>query len=614
MDAKRTINRAIFESSLELKCLMFFCLGLLVIITVSFFLYWEVTGAQIRTQNPRMANLLVVQHLTFKHWAEFQKAGESGRNDGTPDEFVQYMEDMNHRLRNLEYQSNFIWHPDTFFYDTMILGGSEKRSSPNPEERKIFETHFKDDYYLEDYDAKNAPLEYYDYEGDDGVYHYYQVVRGDHYCNTECHPLQPGLILDSGAMLGLVHIEIPKPPSNKDAMAKYWAMLLGGAIITAFLSLMAFDLIIRWVVISPLRKLRNVTEGISRGDLSKRADLHTGDEFESLGEAFNRMLRKMVSAQEKLRSANTELESKVDELAHLSIQLYETNRLKSDFMATMSHELRTPLNSILGFSDVLGSIESLDDKQKRYVGNINKSGRTLLNMINDILDMAKMEAGRMSVSLSTFNIPHIVTAQCDMAKPLIDRKNLELQVVIDPELPPMHQDESRIQQILNNLLSNAIKFTPEGGRIKLTVRKTEATAPLVSPPQGDPMSTGRITGITPKSFPVLEMEVADNGLGISEDDRQLIFEKFRQGTGISPEGDAIKREYSGTGLGLSIVKEICKMLEGSISLESQIGLGSTFTVRLPWNLEEKNNADSELANQYQDFSKNRILKLAQKPK
>ena len=153
------------------------------------------------------------------------------------------------------------------------------------------------------------------------------------------------------------------------------------------------------------------------------------------------------------------------------MRLYELNRLKSDFLATMSHELRTPLNSIIGFSDVLGSINSLDDKQQRYVQNIQKSGRVLLDMINDILDLAKIESGKMELQLADFRIEDAIAAQCDMARPLTERKNIDLEIDIEPELPELFQDQGKVQQILNNLLSNAIKFTPEGGRIVVSAHQ-----------------------------------------------------------------------------------------------------------------------------------------------
>jgi len=239
------------------------------------------------------------------------------------------------------------------------------------------------------------------------------------------------------------------------------------------------------------------------------------------------------------------------------MRLFELNRLKSDFLATMSHELRTPLNSIIGFSDVLGSIASLDDKQKRYVQNIKKSGKVLLDMINDILDLAKIESGKMELRVKPFAVEQVITAQCDAIRPLSEKKNIDVTVDVEPTDEPLHQDAAKIQQILNNLLSNAVKFTPEGGRIRVSARQNEDEE--------------------------LEMVVADTGVGISEEDQEAIFEKFRQGAAAAGGGrDAMTREYTGTGLGLSIVRELCKLLGGDVSLKSELGKGSEFTVRLPW--------------------------------
>jgi two-component system, NarL family, sensor histidine kinase BarA len=358
------------------------------------------------------------------------------------------------------------------------------------------------------------------------------------------------------------------------------ALLIATAIITVFLAMVASYAIVRYVVVKPLRHLRDVSDAISRGNTSLRASIHTGDEFDDLAGSFNRMLLHLTTAQEELQQANVNLDGKVDELAQANMRLYEMNLLKSDFLATMSHELRTPLNSILGFSEVLGSIESLNDKQQRYVQNIQKSGKTLLVMINDILDLAKMESGKMETRLSDFQIGHVVCAQCDMARPLTERKNIDLATRVDADLPPMHQDQARVQQILNNLLSNAIKFTPEGGRIAVTARCDE---------QG-----------------FLVLEVADTGVGIAPEDQAAIFEKFRQGRTAMPSGDAMTREYSGSGLGLSIVKELCRLLGGEVSLQSELGKGSVFVVRLPWALEDQPRLDAAIVTRMEEFSKQRL--------
>jgi signal transduction histidine kinase len=470
----------------------------------------------------------------------------------------------------------------------------------------------------------------------EGRYHYYEPHWAEAGACLSCHR-DKSPRMEAGDLIGIVEVTISNPPSKKIA-AKYWVQLLVASIVTATLAMLAFYIIIRFIIIRPLRHLRNVSDAISHGDISQRAEIHTGDEFESLALAFNRTVRHILNAQEKLRGINVELDRRVDQLARLNVQLYESNRVKSDFMATMSHELRTPLNSIIGFSEVLSSISSLDDKQKRYVENISKSGKLLLNMINDILDMAKIESGRIEIQLSTFSISAIVAAQCDMAKPLGDRKNIDIVCDMQPDLPPLHQDASRVQQILNNLLSNAIKFTPEGGRIKVQVRRVFAVFPKninteqnlignerinnneriinINERNNTPITSGMSQqsqnmlpqtqqGMTPQmqGEPALEMKVIDTGVGISDEDKLIIFEKFRQGKSSMTEGDAMKREYSGSGLGLSIVKELCRLLDGSISVESRLGLGSTFTVLLPWRLEPKTQIHSEILADLQEFSK-----------
>ncbi|MEE3220585.1 MAG: ATP-binding protein, partial [Planctomycetota bacterium] len=230
----------------------------------------------------------------------------------------------------------------------------------------------------------------------------------------------------------------------------------------------------------------------------------------------------------------------------------------------------------IGFSDVLSSIEALDPKQRRYVENIQTSGRILLDMINDTLDLAKIESGRLELHLSDFNLETIISAQCDMARPLAEKKNIDLKLEIEPNLPDPHQDQPKIQQILNNLLSNAIKFTPEGGRIDVAARRNERSQ--------------------------LEMSVTDTGVGIAQEDQQVVFEKFRQGP-ANPDEDAMTREYSGTGLGLSIVKELCKLLGGEVTVESELGKGSRFTVRLPWVREEQPRLDSQLTDELHELTK-----------
>lgn len=331
------------------------------------------------------------------------------------------------------------------------------------------------------------------------------------------------------------------------------ALLISTGLVSAILLMGGSWLIVRYVVVKPVKHLKEVSDAITAGELNIRSEIQTGDEFEDLSHAFNRMLRTLVNMQDRLRKANADLDRKVDELGRLNMELYQSNQLKSDFLATMSHELRTPLNSILGFSEVLLSSGGLNERQVKWVTNIKTSGERLLLLINDILDLAKMEAGKMQVRIEEFSIRDVCESLLGMFRPLAQKKNLALDASIDPGIPILRQDASKIQQILWNLLSNAIKFTPEGGRVELRA-ETDGVH--------------------------LILAVLDTGVGIAEEDQEIIFEKFRQAGTVQ----ALTREQGGTGLGLSIVRELAKLLGGDVALKSQLGRGSTFTVTLPLHL------------------------------
>jgi signal transduction histidine kinase len=402
---------------------------------------------------------------------------------------------------------------------------------------------------------------------------YYQVVNWTDRCRL-CH--DPKFLLHgqstaemealpSWPPFAVVKVEMPYRETS-DAENWVRATLCAFGILTVFVAMIGLYFVVKYVIVKPLHHLRDVSNEISRGKMDQRADVHTNDEFEELGDAFNRMLRHLTEAQEQLQSTNAKLDGKVDELAQANMQLYEMNRLKSDFLANMSHELRTPLNSIMGFSDLLRGIEALSDKQRRYAENIQKSGADLLELINGILDLAKLEAGKMEVRPTEFRLETVISKQCELVEPLSEEKNIDLEVFADSDAPPIYQDQMKVQQILTNLLSNAIKFTPEGGRV--TVRAVH------------------------RDDEQLELTVADTGVGIPEEDRSIIFEKFRQSRAVLGQ-DGLTREFSGTGLGLSIVKELCKLLGGEISFVSELGKGSTFKVVLPWSLPNRSRLAAE---------------------
>jgi signal transduction histidine kinase len=237
-----------------------------------------------------------------------------------------------------------------------------------------------------------------------------------------------------------------------------------------------------------------------------------------------------------------------DELGRLYKELESASRHKSEFLASMSHELRTPLNAVIGFSQVLRQqmFGELNEKQLEYVDDILGSGQHLLNLINDILDLAKVEAGRMELQPSAFALDETLRNATAMVRERATRQDVTLSTEIDASVGEIEADERKLKQILFNLLSNAVKFTPAGGTVTLAARTEDGQA-IIS--------------------------VRDTGVGISREDQARIFEDFYQlGPGMAQEG---------TGLGLALTKRLVDLHGGELTLESTPGAGSTFTVRLP---------------------------------
>ena len=454
----------------------------------------------------------------------------------------------------------------------------------------------KDDSFLVD---SNIPERFIDRYAPEDRYRFYQPIIFTDDC-ISCHApssynaeTNQWTVLPAEPMDGYGSKVQPLPPtyvirltrSHKDTnegINQSRAILLAAAIVTAFLSTAALYVIIRYVIVKPLKHLQGVIRGVSEGNMDVRSNLNTGDEFEELSKSLNKMLRHLADSQAELEAVNVDLDRKVDEQAQLTMKLYETNQIKSDFLANMSHELRTPLNSIIGFSEVLAEIDKLNDKQRGYALNIRGSGHVLLELINDILDLAKLEAGKTEVRAQDFSIVALVEELAEMIRPLAEKKNIKVQTGIADETPVLFQDLGKIRQILTNLLSNAVKFTPEGGRIDIKVNQKDDDIVLT---------------------------VRDTGVGIAEQDRTLIFEKFRQAPstiGI----DSLTRKHSGTGLGLSIVRELCILLGGTIEVESEIGKGSVFSVVIPCRHEKLPGVHSELVDQLDELNKKQRIDMS----
>jgi len=297
-------------------------------------------------------------------------------------------------------------------------------------------------------------------------------------------------------------------------------------------------------IIEPIRILQQGAEIIGEGNLTHRIHIKTNDEIEDLANQFNQMV-------EKINKSYSELEQRIAERTEGLRKGYQEmeviSRLKSEFLASISHELRTPLNSILGFSELLHdkTYGDLNEKQFEYVNYIHTSGKHLLELINDILDLAKVEAGKMEVKPEEFSVESTIKEVHSIVSPLSIRKNISVEVDIGNGVSTIVADDKMFRQIMYNLLSNAIKFTNEGGCVKIRV-------------------------VSNNYF--LQVSVVDNGIGIKKEDMKQIFKEFKK---------INMGKQEGTGLGLVLVKRYVEMQGGNIRVESEYGKGSDFTFRLP---------------------------------
>jgi signal transduction histidine kinase len=284
--------------------------------------------------------------------------------------------------------------------------------------------------------------------------------------------------------------------------------------------------VLSWSLIGPIRRVNTGLAAIASGDFSGRVDVLNRDELGTLAANVNRMN---------------------DQLARLYKELETTSRHKSEFLANMSHELRTPLNAIIGFSEVLREqhFGEVNEKQAEYLTDIHTSGLHLLSLINDILDLSKIEAGRMELQISDIVVAELLENSVALMRERATRQGISLALQVDPAIGVIQADERRIKQVMFNLLTNAVKFTPRGGRVDVAARAAGADVVI---------------------------SVSDDGAGIALEDQARIFEEFEQAGGSAAQ--------EGTGLGLPLSRRIVELHGGELSVESELGKGSTFTFRL----------------------------------
>ena len=396
-------------------------------------------------------------------------------------------------------------------------------------------------------------------------------------------------------LVGVVSVDIASRVQQNQHLLNH-VIILSGGLLAGTLAIFFFYIITTRLILGPVRVLQEAAEKVSTGDLNIRSDIQTGDEFQQLSETLNTMLANLKQSSDQLRAVNKGLDLKLGQLAESNLALYESNRLKSEFLANVSHELRTPLNSILGFADLLKDAVSrdvvreganaahanaavrdaaaatvhaspADSRTSRYINNILQSGKHLLDLINDLLDLAKIEAGKMDVRSEPLSLSDLFEGLGNVLKPLTESKHIHLAISVAADVPILKTDPGKLQQILYNFLSNAIKFSPTGGTIDLSARRDAFPAPGEAS-AGDRPTEDRIA-----------IAVTDRGPGIDPDKQQVIFEKFRQ------IDASHTRTHGGTGLGLAISKELTSLLGGTIGVRSVIGEGSTFWISIPPRIE-----------------------------
>lgn len=369
-------------------------------------------------------------------------------------------------------------------------------------------------------------------------------------------------LADPLEMVLLIHLRDEDAPKQRTLNV---ITLVTAGLVSGLLAIGAFWFITTRIILSPVRLLHGYASKVSQGDMNIRSDINTGDEFQNLSDMFNTMLGNLKSNQDQLRSINKSLDLKLGELAESNVALYEANKIKGEFLANVSHELRTPLNSIIGFAEVLGEAlagrdDPKDEKRRRYAANIITSSRRLLDLINDLLDLAKIEAGRMEMRVGPVSIADTLEGLLNLIKPLAEKQDIVVKQKVQPNLPKVVTDAGKLQQVLFNFMANAVKFTPPKGVVSVEA------ALLEKKDGGEPTH--------------IRISVTDTGPGIHPDDQERIFEKFVQ---LDP---GVTKEFGGTGLGLTISQELAELLQGKIELDSSPGRGATFSLTIPLILTE----------------------------
>lgn len=432
-----------------------------------------------------------------------------------------------------------------------------------------------DDYEaaaLNAFRADRSRTDYYGFAEYDGnqVFRYLAPMTIEEAC-LQCHG-EPAGELDvtgypkegwtMGDVGGAISIVMPLDvyqQSERESIAQdvmFFAVMVAVCLIAVYIAL-------NHLVTRPLGKIQTGVEQVSEGNLNVQLTYsESSQEVSALTTKFNAMARELADTYAgledevadrtaQLQQANEVLEHQRRQLEAVNAQLVDENQYKSDFLSMVSHELRTPLTSIVAFADLLSKqVVPATEKEARALAGIEANSQALMLMINDILEMSRLDAGRVKLNPEVVDVGDVVGMVRATVGPLAAKENLAFASEVAPEVPLVHADFDKLVHVLQNLCGNAVKFTPDGGSVKLEAA-FDAVADQVL------------------------FRVIDTGIGIAPADHERIFEKFAQVDSSST------RRYNGTGLGLAIVREYVEMHGGSVGVESSLGQGAVFTVRIP---------------------------------
>jgi signal transduction histidine kinase len=325
-------------------------------------------------------------------------------------------------------------------------------------------------------------------------------------------------------------------------------------LLVAFLLLaIATSVLLARRLVRPIESIQAAAAKIGSGSLNQRIEIPSNDELGALAAEFNRMAARLQASyaglEQKVEERTRELATALEELDEKSRELEAASRHKSEFLANMSHELRTPLNAVIGFTQVLSEklFGEVNEKQEEYLEDILSSANHLLALINDILDLSKVEAGQVELEVAPFSLREALERGVVMVRERAINGGVQVALGANGGVDVVTGDERRISQVIFNLLSNAVKFTPDGGAVDVRANQEDGE---------------------------IRVSVADTGPGIAAEDHERIFEEFQQ-------TEAGVAQHEGTGLGLALSKRLVELHGGRIWVDSELGKGSTFVFTLP---------------------------------